>query len=299
MIVLFSIMAIGYIAGKTGAMTIEGNKVISKLLNFITNPCNILYSALCSERILTNLEVFEIMGLAIGLYVVLILFAQLIPRLLRVPEGQASQYKFMVIFSNMGYMGIPVISAIYGPEAVIEVSIFIMVYYVTLYTYGIVLICGGGKDQKFQLKNLLSPMMFATVIGLVCYLCDVRVPVVVEKTLNTVRGVTTPGAMLVIGCALSTIPIRNIFTNWRLYVIAAIKLLIVPISVYLLLRHVIANELILGVLVTASGMPVASNFTILSAQYDRDQKLASASVFVTTLLSVATVPLLMSLLFAG
>ena len=298
MVVLFLIMGLGYTAGKTKVMTIETNKYFSRLLNCITNPCNILYSALCTEHVLSNREVFTIMGLSAGTYLVLILIAQLVPLLLRVPQEQKGQYKFMMIFSNIGYMGIPVVSAIYGPEAIFEVAIFIMIFNIVLYTYGITLIRSDG-GHKFQIRNLMTPMIFSTTIALICYLCNVRAPQVIAKTLDTVRVITTPLAMMIIGCALSSVPVKSVFSNWRLYLVAALKLLVLPILAYFVLRPIITNELVLGVMVTSVGMPIASNFTILSAQYDRDQKLASTSVFVTTLLSVATIPLLMRLLFAG
>lgn len=297
MVVLFLIMALGYIGGKTKVMTIQGNKSLSILINCITNPCNILYSALCGEHSLSNREVLSLVGIAVAMYAGLILIAQLVPPLLRVPKEQRGQYKFMMIFSNIGYMGIPVISAIYGPDAVFEISIIIMVFYVALYTYGVFLIRGDGGG--FRLKSLLTPMMVSAVAGLAFYLCGLRAPAILEQTLDTVRGVTTPAAMLIIGCALSAIPIRHVFTNWRLYVMALLKLLVVPVAAYFLLRPLISNQTILGVLVAVMAMPIASNFTILSAQYDKDQKLASAAVFITTLLSVGTIPLLMGLLFAG
>ena len=107
-----------------------------------------------------------------------------------------------------------------------------------------------------------------------------------------------PG-VVILRCELSSVPIRDIFSNWRLYIIAALKLLVVPVAGYFALRPLISNQLVLGVVVAVLGMPIASNFTMLSAQYDRDQKLAASAVFITTLLSVVSIPLLMGLLFSG
>ena len=299
MVILFFIMALGYLAGKTGIMSTQGNKPLSKLINCITNPCNVLYSAICTEHTLSNREVLGIVGIAVAVYAALILLAQAVPPLLRVPREQSGQYKFMIIFSNIGYMGIPVISAIYGPSAVFEIAIFIMIFNVLAYTYGIYLICGGHRDSGFRAKDLLTPMTITALSSLVLYFLNVRAPSVIANTLNTVRSMTTPGAMLIIGCALSSVPIRDIFSNWRLYIIAALKLLVVPVAGYFVLRPLISNQLVLGVVVAVLGMPIASNFTMLSAQYDRDQKLAASAVFITTLLSVVSIPLLMGLLFAG
>ena len=260
MVILFLIMALGYLAGKTGIMSTQGNKPLSKLINCITNPCNILYSAICTEHTLSNREVLGIVGIAVAVYAALILLAQAVPPLLRVPKEQSGQYKFMIIFSNIGYMGIPVISAIYGPSAVFEIAIFIMMFNVLAYTYGIYLICGGHRDSGFRAKDLLTPMTITALSSLVLYFLNVRAPSVIANTLNT---------------------------------------LVVPVAGYFVLRPLISNQLVLGVVVAVLGMPIASNFTMLSAQYDRDQKLAASAVFITTLLSVVSIPLLMGLLFAG
>ncbi|MEA4965880.1 MAG: AEC family transporter [Oscillospiraceae bacterium] len=297
MLILFLIMGLGYVANKTKIMSLESNKSLSKLVNCVTNPCNILYSALCNDHSLGNREVLGLLGLACGMYVVLTLLAQLVPRLLHVPKEQRGQYKFMMIFSNVGYMGIPVVSAIFGDGAVFYVSIIIMVFFVFIYTYGIYLICGGQSGAGFQLKELVTPMMISSVLGLVFYFLNVRMPVVVTGTLDVLRQVTTPCAMLIIGCALAAVPLGSIFKNWRLYVVSVLKLLVIPVATYFLLRPFVTNTVVLGVFVAIMGTPVATNFTMLSAQYDRDQKLASASIFITTLLSVGTIPLLIWLLF--
>lgn len=295
MLVLFFLLAFGWIAGKTHVMSLEGNKQLAKLVNCVTNPCNIIYSAVCSERILSNRDVVQLLGIYILLFVFLILVAQAVPKLLRVPANQRGQYKFMVIFSNVGYMGIPVVSAIFGADAVFCVALFIMLFYLVIYTYGIYLIC-GGKNVSFSLKRLITPMMVSSVAGLILYLCHVRIGGVIELTLNTMRKVTTPCAMMIVGCALSTVPLKDVFCNIRLYAVAALKLLVLPVMVYFLFSPIVKNSIMLGVAVVISAMPIASNFTMLSAQYDRDQKLASEAVFITTLLSVLSIPLLSSLL---
>lgn len=298
MIILFLLMAVGYIAGKTKVMSLDSNKNLSRIINCITNPCNVLYSALCNDHALNNGEVFQLLGIAAALYGGMVLIAQIVPYLLQVEKEKSNQYKFMMIFSNIGYMGIPVISSIYGSSAVFYIAIFIMVFNLVLYTYGVYLLRGDGKVQ-LKISDLVSPMMICSFLSLILYLLEARAPVLITDTLDTLGAVTTPCAMLIVGCALSAIPVRDVFTNWRLYIVSALKLLVIPIAGYFLLRPIISNVTVLGVIVAILGMPIATTFTMLSAQYDRDQKLAAASVFITTLLSVGSIPLLMQLLFAG
>lgn len=297
MLVLFLLIAVGYVGGKTKVMSIEGNKSLSLLVNNICNPCNILYSALCTEHLLRNDEVFLLLGLSVAAYVLLILVSALIPKLLKVPQDQAGQYRFMMIYSNVGFMGIPVVSAIFGPGAVFCVAIIVMVFYLFMFTNGIRLIC--GQNGRIQFKSFLTPVTVSSLISIICYLLRVNVSGVVQETLNMLRNVTTPCAMLIIGCALSAMPLKTVFSNWRLYVVSVLKLLVFPCIIFLCLRGIVSNSMMLGVFVVIMAMPVASSFTMLSAQYDKDQSLASSAVFITTLLSVVTIPLLAGVLGAG
>ena len=295
MIVLFLILAVGYVAGKTKTLTIESNKTLSILVNCIANPCNILYSSLCVEHALDNAQVLQLLGIAFLIYMCLIAVSFVIVRLIRVPKPLQGQYNFMLVFSNLGYMGIPVIRSIYGEEAVMIVAIFVMVFYLFVYTYGIYLICGKG-GSGFDWKKLLCPMTISAMAGIICYLCNVRVGGVAADAIHTISQITTPCAMLIIGCALSNVPFKTVFTNWRLYIVSALKLLVIPCIVFLCLRSFVTDTMLLGVVVVLMAMPIATNFTMLSAQYDRDQTLAAASIFMTTLLSVITIPILVGIL---
>ena len=299
MAVLFLIMAVGYVAGKTKTLTLESNKTLSILVNCITNPCTILYASLCTEHALDNAQALQLLGIAFVIYLCLIIAAFVIVRLIRVPKPLQGQYNYMLIFSNLGYMGIPVIRSIYGEAAVFPVAIVVMVFNLVVYTYGIYLICGKEGSGGFDWKKLLSPVTVSAIVGMICYLCNVRLSGVAADAIYTISQITTPCAMLIIGCALSSVPVKYVFSNWRLYIVALLKLLVIPVVVYLLLKPIMGASMVLGVMVVIMAMPVATIITMLSAQYDKDQTLAASSVFITTLLSVITIPLLAAVLKAG
>ena len=299
MVVLFLILILGYIGGKTKVLTIADNKPLSKMVNCITNPCSVLHSALCVERALSNGEVLKLIAITVIMYFGLILIAEITTRVLGVKPDQQGQYKFMMVFSNVGYMGIPVVRVIFGEEATFCVSIFIMVFYLFIYTYGVRQICSEPGQKGIDWKKVICPMTVSSLIAIIGYLTGVQLGGVVKDTLKTVANITTPCAMLIIGCALSTVPIKSVFTNWRLYIVALLKLLVIPVAVYLLLKPIMGASMVLGVMVVIMAMPVATIITMLSAQYDKDQTLAASSVFITTLLSVITIPLLAAVLKAG
>ena len=129
MVELFIILLLGYIGGKTKILTPKDNKPLSTMVNCITNPCGVLYSALCVERAMENGEVLKLIALFVVMYFGLILLAELATKVLKVQPDQKGQYSFMMVFSNVGYMGIPVIRVIFGEEATICVTVCIMVFY--------------------------------------------------------------------------------------------------------------------------------------------------------------------------
>lgn len=295
MLIMVLMMAVGFVAGKAKVMTEESNHTLSVIINKITMPCMMLYSALNNEHALSNAQVMELVVLALGSYVVLILLSKLFTLVVRPEKGHRGLYEFILIFANQGFIGIPVISAVYGTDAVFYLSIFIIVFFFVLYSYGTCLV------QEIPMKNvdfrqMLSPMMIASVLGLVLYLCNVRLPQILTDTIGSLSQVSTPGAMLMTGAALTAIPLKGLFRNGRLFLASAAKLLLAPIVLNLVFRLFIKDEMMLGIVTLAAAMPVASNLSLLAAQYGKDEDLAASAVFITTVLSVVTIPLVAMLL---
>lgn len=297
MAVLLIVILIGYAAAKARIFPADANRVFSQLVIYVTNPCTVLVAALGGERMLTNRQVLLLTGIAVAMYAVLIGLGAVLPRLLACPKEDRNLYHFMCVFSNMGFLGFPVVNALYGPNAVFFASIFNLVLQFVGYTYGDSLLNPNARGWRSELKNLISPIIIASVLAYICYLTDLKAPKLILNTLQLLANVTSGLSMLVIGIALSRVPLGRLFTNWRLYVINLVRLLLLPAGVYLLLRHVVDNSLMLGITVVMAGMPVATLTTLLTAKYDGNQELAAAGVFLSTLLSFVTIPLLMWIMF--
>ena len=293
--ILFLIIGVGFITAKAKVFPKNTNRVLAQLVINVTNPCTVLYSVLGSERGLTNGEVYLLTGIAAAYFAVVVALGLILPRLLKCPPEKRRVYAFMCTFSNMGFLGFPVVSALYGANAVFYASIFNLFFQVIVYTYGVRLM--DRQNARVTWKTFCSPMIICSLIAYACYLTDAKAPAVVVDTLGMLNNVTSPVCMLVIGIALANVPVGKVFTNWRLYVINLIRLVVLPVLVWLVLHPVIENPLILGVTVVISAMPVATMTTLLAAKYGADEELAASGVFLSTLMSLATVPLLMGLLF--
>lgn len=295
--ILFLIIGIGYAAAKAKLFPPNTNRALAQLVIYITNPCTVLYSVLGSQRGLTNREVLLLTGIAAAFFAVVIAAGQALPRLLRCPGEKRSMYAFMVTFSNMGFLGFPVVSALYGPEAVFYASIFNLFFQLVVYTYGVWLMGGATGHFRLHWKTFCTPIILASIVAYVCYLTDVSAPQFLVKTLGMLSNVTSPMCMLVIGIALANVPVGRVFSNWRLYVINLVKLLGLPLLAYALLHRVVTNPLILGITVVIAAMPVATMSTLLATKYNADEELAASGVFLSTLLSLVTIPVVMWVLF--
>lgn len=296
MIVLFAAILIGYLITKLGVMDKGANKVLSALIVNLANPLLILSSVMTDERMLSNLQVLLLTGVVALCYAFMIGSSFLIPRILRAPQNEANIYRFMYIFSNVGYMGYPVVSALFGPGAVFYVTVFVMLFQVLFWSYGVHLVKGESRF-RFSLSLLKSPCIISALLAYVIYFSGMRFPAIVRESLSFLGDMTSPLCMLVIGCSLAQMPLKTVFTRWRVYLLALVKMIAVPLLAYGVLHLFVTNELILGVTIVILCMPVATNVPIICCQCGIDEDLGASGVFLTTLLSMATIPMMMQLLF--
>lgn len=296
MVMLFLIMLVGYVAAKRGILDEASNRTISKLAANVVNPMLVLASVMTGERLMTNLEVLEVTLVAVGCYAFLIATSFLIPKLLRVKDSEQGLYRFMYIFSNIGFLGYPIVKALFGEGAMFHLTIFVLVFQLITWSYGAQIITGEGRF-RLGWEVLKQPSISTALLAYVLYMTGIQVPEVIADAVTTLGDVTSPLAMIIIGCALAQCSLKTAFGRGKVYLLAFIKMILIPTVAYFILRLFVHNELLLGITVVVLAMPVATNSTILSYEYNADQKLAAAGTFLTTLISIVTVPGLMSLLF--
>ena len=295
--ILLALIAVGFVAAKCRVFPEGTNRVLAQLVIVVTNPATVLHSALSGERQLSNSEVLLLTVIAIAGFALLIGMGQALPRLVRAPKDDRNVYIFMMTFSNMGFMGFPVVRALYGDGAVFYAAIFNLIFQFVVYTYGAALLAPKQGKERVTWRLLLSPIILASVLAYLCYLTGFQAPQIVTQGLEMLGSVTSPVCMLVIGIALSKVPFKQVFSNWRLYVMCVLRLLVLPVAVFFLLRSFVTNPLMLGITVVMLGMPIATMSTLMTAKYGNNQALAASGVFLSTLLSFVTIPLLMWVLF--
>ncbi|MCR4617877.1 MAG: AEC family transporter [Lachnospiraceae bacterium] len=320
MAILFVIMIIGYILRKIKMINDAGSKVLSAIVVNVANPCLILSASINKESTIKGAELGKTALLALGVFAFLIVISLFLPTLIRARVQNRSVYRVMTIFSNIGFMGFPVISAVYGSDALLYASIFLIPYNVLIYTYGIAALHDedelkktDAKDtvtdksayedsadvktrdkkegkKKLPISKILNVGVIACVLTIIIYLTGVKVPTVIEEITASLSNLTAPLSMIVIGSSLGKISLKSLFTDLRLLLFSAIKLIVIPVIGMFIVSFLGLDPKLNGVMLIMLATPVGSMTAMLAEQYGGNVDLASRGVALTTIFSVATIP---------
>lgn len=296
MVILFIGIAIGFILSKKGMLTDKGSKVVTSIVMSITLPCFILESGLTGDLGVTGQEMFNYFLLSLVCYAIAYILGLLLSRLPMFPKNDRRLYCFMTTFGNTGFIGLPVIGALFGSEAVFYATVFNLPFNFLVFTIGIVLVSSEANFKNVNPRKFFNGCLVASVLAIVFYITNISVPDVVVSCLDTFGAATVPLAMIITGASLSKEKPRDVFAKVDLYLVSLVKVLIVPAVSFVILSLVLDNQTLVGVGVVLMAMPVASNATLLCVQYGGNDRLASRGVFLSTILSVITIPLFVIIL---
>ena len=299
MSLLVAVMIGGFIAAKLKLFSDRAEADFSVMITQIASPALILSTVNSAGALGTKGEAMTFLLIAFLLFGLYIPLASIVTKLFKFPERSQGGAKFVMIINNTGFMGLPVILAMYGPGAMFYAALVNIPTNLFSYSYGAWAMAkhGGNTAEKPSLgKILLSPGFLASILVVVFFVFDWKLPVVMSDFFSLVGAMTTPLAMFVIGMTMAKLDLRFALMSREVYGLAFFKMLLFPIMVYLIFGSFISNPSILSVLIVIAGMPgpaVSTSFAIL---YDGDVSLAARYVFVSTLLSVVTIPIIVNLL---
>ena len=290
---LFVFVAAGFILTKTGTITPAGRKSLSDLLiNFIL-PCNIV----CSFQIEMSAEILTSCGLVIVLASLVQVFYLAVSKVIfrGVPRERLACLRYATVCSNAGFLGLPIIGGVYGTMGTLLVSVALIPQRFVMWSAGLSLFT--HTDGKSVAKKLLThPCIVAVFIGFALMLAgNPTLPAFLQKSLSGASGCTTCISMLVIGSILAGaqhINLRDGMMWWFTFA----RLILIPLVVFIAFSILPVDRMMRGVLVLMSAMPAGSTTAILAARYDGDAPFASCLIFISTLCSLITLPLLCLLL---
>lgn len=300
MIQLFLVIALGYLLLKIKILDVDFNKRLTTLLLSVTTPALIVSSVLSTTIEKDLSEIVFVFIVAIAIFMILPILGFIIVKIMKVPLHQQGLYIFMTMFSNIGFMGFPVMKSIFGNEAVFLTAIFNMLFNLLVFTVGILFMNYRSAEKiPIDLRQLFSSGVIASLVALLIYLTGLQVPDVISSTVTMIGDITTPIAMMLIGSTLATIPLKEVFNEIRVYPYTILKQVIIPIIAYPILSFFIKDALILGVSLIMISMPVGNIAVLFATEYHKDVALAAKTVFMTTLLSIITIPLIVALFLSS
>ncbi len=293
MLSLLIMIGAGYYVTKAGMMDGHTNSQMSKMIVNVFNPL-LVFSSAANSVGLVSLDTMGIVGvIAAGMFVVFIIAGMVLSPFFDKDAGQRKIFQMMFVFSNLGFIGIPVVTSILGAEYVVYVTEFLLVYTIVFYTYGITLM--NGKFSLSSLKEMVNPGTVSSLLALLVIIFSVQLPDFVKTAVSYLGNVTSPMALVAVGFTLAHSDLKKIFGQLRLYVFAVIKLLVLPLLMLPLLKLVTDDAALLPVCMVMFGMPIGNMPLILGNQKGIDGSTCSAAIILTTILCVFTVPVLLTL----
>ena len=293
MLKLFLLLILGFVLFKCHIFDEYTNKKISALIVNVASPMLIISSIAGVEGSNKSI-VFLMIGAGILMYIGFIILGKIINRIFPFPKKYWPVYECMVVFANTGFMGYPVLLDVFGQEAVFYASLIHMAFNFFVYTYAIMCLTKGDDSEfKLNFKQLLTPGIILIFVGIFIYLFDIQLPSVLMDTIS-VGSLTAPLSMMMIGSSLAVYPIKDSFTDWRSYVFAFVRLMIVPFVTMIMCRLLHIDAYYANITIITNAMPVGSMVLMLATQYNANVKIVTRNIVVSTLLSVITIPIVVA-----
>ena len=296
MLILLAIVVVGYVAGKWKYMGGDFDRRLSNIIIDITCPALILSSTM-GGTLPDRRLIVPLLTISVLTYVVLTAVAWYLPRWLTQKTDDRGPVGFALMFGNVGFIGYPIVGAIFGHQAVFYAAILNVVNTLSVFTIGVMLVNGEQRRLAFQPKILVSSPMVAAYLAIIIVALGIEgIPEVISQPITMIGNITVPGALLIIGSSLSKLSWRTMLGSPVVYTTTAFRLLILPLLLYGVFRAIGFDTLVVDINTLIIAMPVATYGTILCLRYGRDTTLITEITFISTLLSVVTIPLIAQLL---
>ena len=286
-IAMFIILIIGVLCYKLKFISIEGNKSLSSVLLFVVNPVIIFMSFQrdYEARLIKNFCIcisFTILAQIIGIVISNVFF--------RKKSRNYEINRFSAVYSNCGFIGIPIVSAILGVDGVFYLAGYMLAFNVLLWTHGYLTITNSKCDMSTVKTILTTPVNVCAAIGIVMFFLHIKLPATVADGLNYIGDMNTPLAMILAGATIAQANPFKALKDYKVYIVCILKLLVIPILTAILLCFLPGDSVAKMVCVVATACPVAASVTLFAIRYNKNAVYGSQLYAITTILSIITLP---------
>lgn len=282
------LVLVGIVLSRRGFLSEQGTKDLGAILIRVIIPVVIVKSYITTYTQERVMQLGLSFLLALLTYVVAMLISWFVFGKRRRIEN------FAAAFCNAGFIGIPLAQALIGEDGVFFVAASIALLNLFQWTYG-VYIMTDNRDAISAKTILKNPVVIAIVIGMILFLTQIPVPALVVNTLGYIAGMNTPVAMILLGTYMAKLPFKRLFLEKRAYLCVLFRLVVIPLVTLLIFKLIpVGDKTVMLAIFLAAATPVGANICVFAQQNNCDYELSVITVCLSTLLSAATVPLLVS-----
>jgi hypothetical protein len=285
-------VSLGFLLRKLNIITEELQKGLTNLLLTAILPFSIIASSGYIRTGALTRGLLIVGAAAVIYYAVAIILMKILSD--RLPFGEKKKRIFitMTVFQNTGFVGFPLMQALYGSEGLLLAVVFNMAYNLFMFSYGVQLLSGEKADIK---KFFLNPISIASVVAILIFISPFRLPNIIASPVADVGAMTIPISMMIIGASLAPIPLRSILSDWRAYLVSFIRLLALPGLMFLAMLFLPVDPVTKSVIVLMAALPCGSMNVMFSEKYDCEPEFAAKTVVQSMLLMTITLPLMIFL----
>ena len=283
---------VGFAAAKIHILGETETNALTKAVLNVTCPMLILASYMQAFDPDKAVGLLIALGLGVLIHVIGIFLAKILVKKEGNPNWQVE--RMAIVYGNVGFMGMPLMSAMFGPDAVFYLSTICLVYNFMIWSHGLLLMT--GKMDKASLKQVfISPNMACMAVGILIFLCRIPVPDIIASPVSSIGNCTTPLAMLASGAIIARSDLREALKNKRLYFISALRLFAVPAITFLCVKLLHVPHMVALTAFTAAACPMGAMVTMFAVEHKKNAPYASGIFTFTTVLSLVTIPALIAL----
>ncbi|MDO4982003.1 MAG: AEC family transporter [Eubacteriales bacterium] len=285
-LVIFIALAAGFVCRKLKVITEEGTSTLSGIVVKVILPFYLFNAIASSDAGVDASGVGIAIALSAAMFAVCGLVGLIFVTVFKPSKDDRGVYIFELLCANVTYIGIPVCGAVFGSNAAFYASLLNIPYNLVCFSLGIYILSG-----KLSFKTALNPAFLSGVLGSLFFIFKIPLPSVVSDACAFIGQATSPCAMLVVGSVLGSVAIRDVFGQWRAIPYTVIRLFGTAALVLLLTKPLNIDPTLRGVLVLMAAMPAATNSTMLCSIYGGSRELSAKLIFISTALSVISIPL--------
>ena len=291
-LLLFTFLLIGYVLRKKELLPRAADTVLSRLENMIFVPAVVIstFMARFTADNIGRRGSYILVSCIVAL--VTLPLALAVGRLLGKDEAEERIFRYSAMIPNFSFFGIPLVSGTLGEEALFDYLIFCIPMYVICYSIGVVWLIPSENGAKVSLKSFANPICVSLLIGMVLGLIGVRLPGFLDTALSQASGCMGPVAMILTGFVVAGYGIRNLLGDRRIYIMAALRLLIIPFVVTMAFRLVLKDSPVLLYVLFFLAMPLGLNTIVIPAAYGGDTRIGASCALISSVLAVVTIPVL-------